>query len=191
MELMKSKFAEFKKMGQTPSVKEVAIAAKKDWTEVKAGTHPLYIQGTASNKGSKKTKKHSSKKTKKQGRNRSRRRRRGGAMSELSPGETLGQEGQDRSVVGGGKCSLKHLLSKIKLCKSCTKKVRKTNSMKGGCGDTPCEAPPALVGGKRRRRKNMKAMRGGDMMAATAPAAESDTTAAATAAAAADTGMDA
>ena len=171
LELMKSKFAEFKKMGQTPSVKEVANAAKKEWTTVKEGVHPLYIQGSsAGKKGSKKNKRKSEKKSKRRMMMSSRPTlnvSRGGGMSELSPANynetgttnTPNATGSKQPITGGSG-PFTQLLSRLKLCKGCTKKIRNSNkkSKKGGCGDTPCGGI-GLVGGK--KRKSQKKRRGG------------------------------
>jgi hypothetical protein len=186
LELMKSKFAEFKKMGQTPSVKEVANAAKKEWTTVKAGVHPLYIQGSsAGKKGSKKNKRKSEKKSKRRMMMSSRPTlniSRGGGMSELSPG-TYNETGttstpnatgsKQQQPTTGGSGSFTQLLSRLKLCKGCTKKIRNSNkkSMKGGCGDTPCGGL-GLVGGK--KRKSQKKRRGGGDDVAAADVAAAD-----------------
>ena len=45
--LIKLKLAELKKEGKSPSIGDVTPVARKEWAQIKAGTHPKYIQGKA------------------------------------------------------------------------------------------------------------------------------------------------
>jgi len=47
LELINKKLSELKKAGKTASIRDVAPEAKAEWTKIKAGTHPDYVQGKA------------------------------------------------------------------------------------------------------------------------------------------------
>jgi|688.fasta_scaffold66105_2 hypothetical protein len=47
LELINQKLSALKKAGKSASIREVAPEAKAEWTKIKAGTHPDFIQGKA------------------------------------------------------------------------------------------------------------------------------------------------
>jgi hypothetical protein len=109
LELIKMKLKEEK----GASMKDVMPAAKKDWAQIKAGTHPLYVQGKAQTFARKK-KSESSTKTRKSMKS---------ASATPAASSTSAAE-------------LEKLLAEIKLCGKCKKKVDKImgkKGMKGGC----------------------------------------------------------
>ena len=113
LELIKMKLKEEK----GASMKDIMPAAKKDWAQIKAGTHPLYVQGKAQTFARKK-KSESSTKTRK---------------SMKSMKSASGTPSASSSAA-----ELEQLLAQIKLCSKCKKKVDKVmgkKKMKGGdCG---------------------------------------------------------
>jgi hypothetical protein len=105
--LIKLKLAELKKEGKSPSIGDVTPVARKEWAEIKAGTHPKYIQGKAQTFARKKHKKN---KTMKKG-------------SSASSSTTA--------------TDLEDILNNanVKLCAKCKKNLQKAlnkKSMKGG-----------------------------------------------------------
>lgn len=128
LELIKMKLGEEKKKGNSPSIRDVAPSAKKEWVQIKEGKHPKYTQGkaktfTRKKKGNKTTKKNAKKNAKTSG---------------------------DNEVPSVNE----NILSELKLCKKCKKTNEKTlkkkimgntcskcnGSLVGGCG---CNTPPA------------------------------------------------
>jgi hypothetical protein len=47
LQLVNMKLKARQAKGEHPSIKDVAAEAKKEWTQIKAGKHPLYVQGKA------------------------------------------------------------------------------------------------------------------------------------------------
>ena len=113
LELIKMKLKEEK----GASMKDIMPAAKKDWAQIKAGTHPLYVQGKAQTFARKK-KSEKSTKTRKSTK----------SMKSASATPSASSSAAE----------LEQLLAQIKLCSKCKKKVDKVmgkKSMKGGnCG---------------------------------------------------------
>jgi len=113
LELIKMKLKEEK----GASMKDIMPAAKKDWAQIKAGTHPLYVQGKAQTFARKK-KSEKSTKTRK-------------SMKSMKSASAT-------PSASSSAAELEQLLAQIKLCSKCKKKVDKVmgkKSMKGGnCG---------------------------------------------------------
>jgi hypothetical protein len=112
LELIKMKLKEEK----GASMKDVMPAAKKDWAQIKAGTHPLYVQGKAQTFARKK-KSESSTKTRK-------------SMKSMKSASATPSDSSNSAA------ELEKLLAEIKLCGKCKKKVDKImgkKGMKGGC----------------------------------------------------------
>jgi len=114
MDVIKEQLAKFRSEGKTPSIGDVTPEAKKEWTKIKAGTHPLYSQGTSKGKGS--MKKGSMKK---------------GSMKKGKHNKT-----QKMMPSQDPKEFVKQMLTKIHLCKKDSAKIYKyLSSQKGGnCG---------------------------------------------------------
>ena len=114
LELIKEKLTEAKKNGKSASIGDVVPEAKKEWVQVKNGTHPKYTQGKAkthARKG-KKSDKHS--KTKKN---------------------------SAKSTSSAPKMNINEILDKAKVCKKCRKNIEKAmkkSEMKGGAGGCGC-----------------------------------------------------
>ena len=66
MDVIREQLAKMRKEGKSPSIGDVTPYAKKEWAEIKAGKHPLYMQGTSkgTNKGTNKGNKGSNGKKK-------------------------------------------------------------------------------------------------------------------------------
>ena len=47
LQLVNMKLKARQAKGEHPSIKDVAVEAKKEWTQIKAGKHPQYVQGKA------------------------------------------------------------------------------------------------------------------------------------------------
>jgi len=114
MDVIKEQLAKFRSEGKTPSIGDVTPEAKKEWNKIKAGTHPLYSQGTSKGKGS--MKKGSMKK---------------GSMKKGKHNKT-----QKMMPSQDPKEFVKQMLTKIHLCKKDSAKIYKyLSSQKGGnCG---------------------------------------------------------
>ena len=50
MDVIREQLAKLRKEGKKPSIGDVTPYAKKEWAEIKAGKHPLYIQGSSKGK---------------------------------------------------------------------------------------------------------------------------------------------
>ena len=100
LELIKMKLKEEK----GASMKDIMPAAKKDWAQIKAGTHPLYVQGKAQTFARKK-KSESSTKTRK-------------SMKSMKSASAT-------PSASSSAAELEQLLAQIKLCSKCKKKVDK------------------------------------------------------------------
>ena len=102
IELIKVKLNEEKSQGKSPSINDIMPAAKKDWAQIKAGTHPKYVQGKAQTYARKKKSGDSNKTTRKSKKNDS------------------GSSGPD----------IHEILAQVKMCGKCKKKVEKILSKK-------------------------------------------------------------
>ncbi len=114
LELIKLKLNEEKKAGNSPSINDIMPAAKKEWAQIKAGTHPDYMQGKGQTFARKK-KGASDKKT-----------RKASAKSSSSNKSASASPSMD---------DIQAILDEVKMCGKCKKKVEKILSkknMKGG-----------------------------------------------------------
>ena len=131
LDLIKLKLNEEKAKGNSPSINDIMPAAKKEWAQIKAGTHPNYVYGKAKTFARKK-KSGETKKTRK-------------FNSSSSKGSSNKSEGTDYA-------DIRSLLAEVKICGKCKKKVEKIlarKGMSGGDSHVPAadEAAPAAVGG--------------------------------------------
>lgn len=137
MDVIREQLAKLRKEGKKPSIGDVTPQAKKEWEQIKAGKHPLYIQG--SSKGMKRGKGN---KTQKLG-------KKGSAKTQ----KMLPTGSANPNAI------IQQMLSKVHLCKKDVAKIQKyLKTQKGGnCG---CDKPQ--FGGKKNKTKKNKKMRGGD-----------------------------
>jgi hypothetical protein len=106
LELINMKLSERKKAGKTASIRDVAPEAKAEWTKIKSGSHPTYIQGKAKTHA----RKHKKDKTQKVGKS-----------------EKQGNEHSDAEI--------KKILATLKLCGKCSKQLNKLSKKQNG-GDS-------------------------------------------------------
>lgn len=181
MDVIKEQLAKFRSEGKTPSIGDVTPEAKKEWNKIKAGTHPLYSQGsskgTSKGKGKGSMKKGSMKKGK-------------GSMKmgTMKMGTMkMGKHNKTQKMMPSQdpKEFVKQMLTKIHLCKKDSAKIYKyLSSQKGGnCGS--CEmtsggsspktggsevsemtggASPKTGGKKSKKQKKSKKMTGASRM---------------------------
>ena len=97
LELINQKLSALKKAGKSASIREVAPEAKAEWTKIKAGTHPDYIQGKAKTYA----RKHKTQKAK-------------GAKGAKGAKSA-------KSAKSYSDADVKHILSTLKLCSKCSK----------------------------------------------------------------------
>ena len=119
LELIKEKLNEAKKNGKSPSIRDVVPEAKKEWVQVKNGTHPKYIQGKAKTYARKGKKSAKNAKTKKNS-----------ASAKSAPTMDM-----DMNM------NMNDILEKAKVCKKCRKNIEKAmkkSEMKGGAGGCGC-----------------------------------------------------
>ncbi len=102
IELIKLKLGEEKSKGNSPSINDIMPAAKKDWAQIKAGTHPKYMQGKAQTYARKK--KNSS-----DGNNKTRK----------------GKKNSSSGSSGSSGADIQEILAQVKMCGKCKKKVEK------------------------------------------------------------------
>ena len=133
MDVIREQLAKLRKEGKKPSIGDVTPQAKKEWEQIKAGKHPLYIQG--SSKGMKRSK------TQKMGKKDKHNKTQKMLMPTANPNAAIQQ-----------------MLSKLQLCKKCTMKIQKYLKTQKG-GNCPCDKQ---MGGKKSKTKKNKKMRGGD-----------------------------
>jgi hypothetical protein len=161
MDVIREQLAKMRKEGKSPSIGDVTPYAKKEWEQIKAGKHPLYMQGTSkgTNKGSK-------------GRSNSK----GNNKSKKNKTQKIMKGNKNMGSNMGSNMAINQMLSKVHLCKKDMAKIQKyLKTQKGGdckCGQTGggegCGCDQS--GGKRRTRKmkikgkkmNGKKMKGGD-----------------------------
>lgn len=116
LELIKMKLNEEKKNGNSPSIGDVVPAAKKEWVQIKNGTHPKYTQGKAKTFARKGKKNSGKSKTKKN------------------------IKGTTETAVASTNTDIQTILDKAKVCKRCRKSIEKVMNKKGmkggncGCG---------------------------------------------------------
>ena len=142
MDVIREQLAKLRKEGKSPSIGDVTPYAKKEWAEIKAGKHPLYMQGTS--KGTNKSKKNKSKKNK----------------SKKNKTKKIMKGNKNMASNMGSNTAIQQMLSKVHLCKKDMAKIQKYLKTQKG-GDCGCDQS----GGKRRTRKlkkKGKIMRGGD-----------------------------
>ena len=124
LELIKAKLNDAKKNGKSPSIRDIMPEAKKEWVQVKNGTHPKYTQGKAKTHARKSSKK-SNAKTKKNS-----------AKSTPSPSPNM---------------NIHAILDKAKVCKKCRKNIekamKKSDMKSGGSGAGGCGCGGKLAGG--------------------------------------------
>ena len=132
MDVIREQLAKLRKEGKKPSIGDVTPQAKKEWADIKAGKHPLYIQG--SSKGMKRSKGNKTQKLSKKGTQK---------MMMSTPSSNPNT-------------AIQQMLSKLHLCKKCTMKIQKYLKTQKG-GNCPCEQQ----GGKKGKTKKNKKMRGG------------------------------
>ena len=121
--LIKEKLAEEKAKGKSPSINDIMPLAKKEWAQIKSGSHPKYEQGKAQtfarkNKGEKKTKKNK-------------------ASSASSPQSASSPKSAD----------IHDVLHEAKICNKCKKKVEKVMKKNGMSGGKGLPLTPGQVGG--------------------------------------------
>ncbi len=109
--LIKEKLAEEKAKGKSPSINDIMPLAKKEWAQIKSGSHPKYEQGKAQtfarkNKGEKKTKKNKA----------------------SSPKSSSSKSSSAKSP------AINDVLHEAKICNKCKKKVEKVMKKKGMSG---------------------------------------------------------
>ena len=138
MDVIREQLAKLRKEGKKPSIGDVTPQAKKEWADIKAGKHPLYIQG--SSKGMKRSKGSKTQKMGKRGKNNKTQKMTSGTPS--------------------NNASIQQMLSKLHLCKKCTSKIQKYLKTQKG-GDCGCSKQD---GGKgKRKTKKMKGGERGDV----------------------------
>jgi len=157
-DVIREQFTKLRKDGKKPSFGDVVPYAKKEWEEIKAGTHPLYIQGSSKGK-SKGSSKSTSKGTSK-------------SMSKSKRQTKKNKGAASSSTSTSNNSAIQHLLANVKLCKKDQKQIHKyLQTQKGGsaCGmeqtggsDCGCDQ----TGGKRKKNqktRKMKKMKGGEV----------------------------
>jgi hypothetical protein len=122
LELIKEKLNDAKKEGKSPSIREVVPEAKKEWVQIKNGTHPKYMQGKAKTHARKGKKSSKNAKTKK-------------------------SSSSAKSSASAPSMNMNDILDKAKVCKKCRKNIEKAmkkSEMKGGSG---CGCSGGMSGG--------------------------------------------
>jgi hypothetical protein len=137
LEIIKQNLSEEKSKGNSPSINDIMPAAKKEWAQVKAGTHPKYIQGKAKTYARKKN-----------GNKKSRKADKSSSMADdESPSKSSSKKSKSSSMSMSKSSSedIQKILAEIKMCAKCKKKVEKImkkKEMQGGnagcssCGGT-------------------------------------------------------
>lgn len=159
MDVIREQLAKMRKEGKSPSIGDVTPYAKKEWAEIKAGKHPLYMQGTS--KGQSKSKGTSKSKGKK---NKTQKLMKGNKQSMSS--STASSMASSTASSTNANMAIQQMLSKVHLCKKDVVKIQKyLKTQKGGsCG---CEQTGGggcgcnqSGGAKRRTKKNGKKSKG-------------------------------
>jgi hypothetical protein len=120
LELIKLKLKEEKDKGKSPSINDIMPAAKKEWAQIKAGTHPDYMQGKGQTFARKK-KGASDKKTRK--------------ASASASHKSASASASASSSASPSTDDIQAILDEVKMCGKCKKKVEKIlakKNMKGG-----------------------------------------------------------
>jgi len=149
MDVIREQLAKLRKEGKSPSIGDVTPYAKKEWADIKAGKHPLYMQGSSKGKG-KGSSKGSSKGTSK------------------GTGKGKGKKNKTQKIMKGSNmgsnAAIQQMLSKVHLCKKDVMKIQKyIKTQKGGgcgCAQTGGGCGCDQSGGAKRRTKKNK-MKGG------------------------------
>jgi hypothetical protein len=113
LELIKLKLGEEKSKGNSPSINDIMPEAKKEWAQIKAGTHPKYIQGKSQTFARKKKADGSNKTTRK--------------ADKKSAKNSSGSASSDNSTI-------QEIMEQVKMCGKCKKKVEKVLAKKNMTG---------------------------------------------------------
>lgn len=113
LELIKLKLNEEKSKGNSPSINDIMPAAKKEWAQIKAGTHPDYMQGKAQTFA-----------RKKKGEKQTRKAMRMSKSSSSSRSSSSAASSTD----------IQDILAQVKMCSKCKKKVEKILTKKNMSG---------------------------------------------------------
>ena len=193
--LIKLKLAEEKAKGKSPSIGDVTPLAKKEWVQIKEGKHPKYMQGKAQTfarkkKGNNKSIKADSDADDSSSNSKSS--RSSSSSSKKSRSNSSRSNSSKSSNSNDNQEDIHALLSKIKMCGKCKKKVAnilgKKKSMKGGYStfynttplisgaelgapDAGPKFPMLAGGGKKNKTKKQRAGCGTCVMGGGAPPA--------------------
>ena len=203
--LIKLKLAEEKAKGKSPSIGDVTPLAKKEWVQIKEGKHPKYMQGKAQTfarkkKGNNKSIKadsdaddsSSNSKSSSSSSSSSKKSRSNSSNSSRKSSRSNSSNSSKSSNSNDNQEDIHALLSKIKMCGKCKKKVAnvlgKKKSMKGGyttfynttplisgaelgAPDAGPKFPMLAGGGKKNKTKKQRAGCGTCVMGGGAPPA--------------------
>ena len=114
LELIKLKLNDAKSKGQSPSINDIMPEAKKEWVQIKAGTHPTYMQGKSQTFARKKKTGDGAKKTRK-------------ADKKNSSASASASSARSASAI-------QDVLDQVKMCGKCKKKVEQLLSKKNMTG---------------------------------------------------------
>ena len=153
MDVIREQLAKMRKEGKSPSIGDVTPFAKKEWEQIKAGKHPLYMQGTS--KGTNKGKSNNK-----------------GSKGKKNKTQKIMKGNKNMESNMGSNIAIHQMLSKVHLCKKDMAKIQKyLKTQKGGncgCGQSGggegCGCDQS--GGKRKTRKMKikgKKMKGGEI----------------------------
>ena len=110
LELIKLKLGEEKSKGNSPSINDIMPEAKKEWAQIKAGTHPKYIQGKSQTFARKKKADGSNKTTRK------------------------ADKKSAKSSSSSDSSTIQEIMEQVKMCGKCKKKVEKILAKKNMTG---------------------------------------------------------
>jgi len=170
MDVIKEQLAKLRKEGKSPSIGDVTPMAKKEWAEIKAGKHPLYMQGTS--KGNKSNKGKQGKQSKGKQGNKTQKLGKQGKQSKHKQGKhKQGKQysNSESSTTPHAMC-IQQMLAKVHLCKKDVIKINKylktlkTQTGGNGCGCQTGGGNGSSCGcqdGGKKKRKTKKNMKGG------------------------------
>lgn len=113
LDLIKLKLAEEKSKGNAASINDIMPEAKKEWAQIKAGTHPKYSQGKSQTFARKKKADGSNKTTRK--------------ADKKSAKNSSGSASSDS-------INIQEIIEQVKMCGKCKKKVEKILAKKNMTG---------------------------------------------------------
>jgi hypothetical protein len=156
MDVIREQLNKMRKEGKHPSIGDVTPQAKKEWEDIKAGKHPLYIQGSSKGKSKSNSKSNKGKSNKNSSKSKSSNKK--NKTSKIGKGANKGMKTRKMkgNAPSSSNMSIEQMLAKVKLCKKDSAKVMKYLKMSGNQKGGDCGCDKQSGGKKSKKGRKMK-----------------------------------